>query len=183
MATRTTTTKKTNTTTKATAPTPIVPTKEEKTKRVFKDTDPVTCRSITLGKLFMEGLRTHDLYTWLETGDVIDVEYRDLMAAVRTRSTFLFTPYIIVDDPDFVEQNPVLEKFYDSMYTTRDFREILELPVNQMKKALAQMPKKTYENFKVLAMTMVKRGELDSVTKIKALDEILDTDIDLLSQM
>ncbi len=151
-------------------------------KKVFKDSDGIPCRSITQGALYMEGAKTHMLYEWVEYGDVTMVEYADLAAAVRTKSWFMFSPAFIVDDEDFIEQNVQLKKFYDENYSVHDLEKILRLPIDKMREEITALPKSAIESLKSLAASSITEGELDSVKKIKVLDELFNTNLNILAE-
>lgn len=190
MPTATTTKRRTaaKSTTSKKATTPIEEVKVEEVKapkvekKVFKDSDGIPCRSITQGALYMEGAKTHMLYEWVEYGDVTMVEYADLAAAVRTKSWFMFSPAFIVEDDDFIEQNVQLKKFYDENYSVHDLEKILRLPIEEMKEEITALPKSAVESLKSLAATSITEGTLDSVKRIKVLDEMFDTNLNVLAE-
>ena len=186
-----TTTKRRNTTRSTTskkATTPIEEVKVEEVKvpkvekKVFKDSDGIPCRSITQGALYMEGAKTHMLYEWVEYGDVTMVEYADLAAAVRTKSWFMFSPAFIVEDDDFIEQNAQLKKFYNENYSVHDLEKILRLPIEKMKEEVTALPKSAKESLKSLAAASITEGTLDSVKRIKVLDELFDANLNVLAE-
>ena len=157
--------------------------KEEKTPvaRKFEQTDLIPCRSITTGLLVMTGIRSGNSYAWLGMGETIDVEYRDVMALVTSKSGYLFKPRFIVDDDDFVNQNPSLKTFYDGMYTTRDLKSILYINnESEMINAINNMPKGIIPTLRNTAVTMISHGDIDSIHRIKTIASILDIDVDLL---
>ena len=63
------------------------------------------------------------------------------------------------------------------MYTTSDLRDILNLPVSQMKKAITELPLGAKEAIRGLAPTMIENKKLDSIEKIRVLDEIFGTQL------
>lgn len=156
---------------------------EVKTKREFKDDDKIMCRSITQGGLYMQGIRTKDLYEWPAYGEVTPVKYVDLATAVRTRSAFVFTPLFIIDDEDFCAEFSQLVKFYNERFTVKDLREILDLDVNDMVDAIETLPEGAKDSLKYVASQAVKDGVIDSIRKIKALDELFGTDFNLLADL
>lgn len=160
--------------TKTTAP--------KKQKKTFSDSDGIVCRSITQGGLYMEGAKTHMLYEWVEYGDKTQVEYADLAAAVRTKSSYLFNPMFIVEDEDFIDEFSQLKKFYTENYTVNDLESILSYPMNKMLEEISALPKSAIESLKVLAASSINDGTLDSVKKIKALDEVFGTNLSLLAE-
>lgn len=177
----TTETKKSTTTVKAEANTDVVkvePTKNvEPEKRKFEKTDMIPCKSITCGELLMEGQQTHLLYKWADVNDVQEVEYQDLLYDVRTGNSFSKFPRFIVMDEDFVEQNSVLKDVYSKMYTNSDLLDILNLPVDDLRRIVTELPKGVKSSIKTLAATMINNGSFDSINKIKALDEIFETNM------
>ena len=151
-------------------------------KKVFKDSDGIPCRSITQGALYMEGLKSHMLYEWVGYGDVTMVEYADLASAVRMKSQFLFAPTFIVDDDDFVEQMPRLKQFYTENYSTKDIEALLHIPIEKMKNEIATLPKSAIESLKSIAASAITSGTLDSIKRVKVLDELLNTNLSILAE-
>lgn len=145
------------------------------TKREFKDNDPIRCTSVTSGKLIMIGLKTQQRYAWLDAGDYLDVDYADVIAAVRTRNPYITKPRFVVDDEDFIEQNKSLQKLYDSLYSKDDLTKILQLPANKMAEVIKKLPEGVQETVKSIAVTAIENGSLDSIQRVKVIDEIFGT--------
>ena len=146
-----------------------------KTPKKFDAMDGVLCRSIVDGVLVMEGIKSKNFYKWADMNDVAEVEYQDLVSAVRSNTSYVYAPHFIIEDEDFLDQFPQVQKVYDSMYTTADLKEILKLPVSTMMKEIETLPDGSKENLKAIAGKMVLNGQLDSVQKIKALDDYYKT--------
>ena len=146
-----------------------------KTPKKFEAMDGVLCRSIVDGVLVMGGIKSNNFYKWADTNDVTEVEYQDLVSAVRSNTSYVYAPHFIIEDEDFLEQFPQVQKVYDSMYTTADLKEILKLPVSTMMKEIETLPDGSKENLKAIAGKMILNGQLDSVQKIKALDDYYET--------
>lgn len=160
----------------------VVETKKD-SKHKFEQTDGVSCRSVVQGGLFMEGLKTKMDYSWTDYGDVTEVEYRDLVAAVRSKSKFVFNPWFIIEDEDFLAEYPQVKQFYDSSYTLTDLIKILDMPSTQMIEEIKKLPKGAIDTIKSLASKQVSNGTLDSVSRIRALDDYFDTDLNLLASI
>lgn len=152
-------------------------------KKVFDQADGIMCRSVTQGGLHMEGIKTKMMYDWSDYGDETEVEYRDLVAAVRSKTSFVFNPFFIIEDEDFIAEFSQLQNFYRDQYTIKDLKKILDMPVGDMIEAINILPNGAKESLKSIASTQIANGRLDSVKKIKALDEIFDTDLNLLSEL
>lgn len=169
-------TKKTNTETNNTNNTENKVSETKTQQKIFLPEDTIPCRSIVSGGLYIEGSRSHILYSWADCGDVVDVEYRDLIYLVRTRENAnIYLPRIIIEDEDFVEQNKSVKDLYESMYEVSDLNEILELPIPQMIDTIKKLPNGAKESVKGIASTLIESHMLDSVHRIKALDEIFGT--------
>lgn len=152
-------------------------------KKKFEPTDIVICRSVVSGHLFMDGIASSMPYTWLDFGDEVGVEYRDLVAAVRVKNNYIMKPFFVIMDSDFVAEYPFLKDVYSGQYTASDLARILTFPVDEMIDAIKQLPGNVKETLKGIASTWIANGKLDSFKKIKALDEILDTDLSLIADM
>lgn len=157
---------------------PIVP-----EKKVFQQSDGVKCRSVVSGHLYVEGLKTGIIYSFMDYGDESELEYRDLVAAVRSKDKSVYEPRFVVDDPDFLAEFPALDDFYSKRFTTKDIRTILNMSDAEMKDAIDKLPSGAKESLKTLAAKLVTAGELDSMKKIKTLDEIFGTSLGLIGEL
>lgn len=155
-----------------------VETMSESKKREFNPEDLISCRSMVSGQLFIDGVRSGLLYTFADYNDTCDIEYRDLIYMVRSyKDKNIYEPRIIIEDEDFIAQNPKLAELYGSMYTKGDLMEIVSLPTTQMVDTINALPKGCKNALKGIVATMIDNGSLDSIQKIKALDEIFETNM------
>ena len=109
------------------------------------------------------------------------IAYEDLRREAQSANTtnYLFYPRFVVEDPEFVEEFPKLEEFYSNFYSG-DFENIINMPNNQMKETIEKLPKGCKECIKGMVATKIDNGSLDSVAKIKTLDEIFGTNMLLM---
>ena len=148
-----------------------------KTPRKYAPDEMIPCRSMTYGELLLTGTKSKILYTWANYGDVTEMEFQDLQALRSTRSSYLFKPRFIIEDPELVEQwNNDLGKMYKDIV---DVEEMFKRPLNQFKSRLKKAPVGVQQAVKNIAGEKILNGTLDSLAKIKAIDEILDTDLKL----
>lgn len=159
------------------------PAKTKAVKKSFEQTDRIKCRSVTQGGLYVEGSKTKQPYAFSCYGDETEIEYRDLVALVQVKSSYLFHPYFVVEDPDFVAEFPQLDKFYTEYYDVQDLEGILDLPVDQMLEKLKRLPTGATENLKVIAASQVADGRMDSVKKIKELNAFFGIDLNLVAEL
>ncbi len=155
----------------------------KKPVKKFKQDEGILCRSITVGGLWLDGIKSKNIYRWVEYGDEAEIEYRDLVAMVRSRSNYIFSPMFIIEDEDFIREFPQLKEFYSEQYTVSDLKGILDLPVTKMIAAIKTLPSGAVSSLKNIASTQVANGQLDSVRKIKALDELFGTELNLLASL
>ncbi len=155
--------------------------KAEVRKKAFVSTDGIMCRSVTPGSLFVDGPKTGMTYIFSDYGDETEIEYRDLKAMVMTKSINVFGPRIIVDDADFIAEMPQLSSFYDKQYSVKDLKKILDLPINEMVSKIKELPVNAQNNLKTLAASAIEKGTIDSIRKIRALDELWGTQFDFFS--
>lgn len=155
---------------------------KEKAERKYSDTEGVRCRSIAPGKLYMTGIKSRIVYRWANDGDVVEVEYQDLVAAVRSNTSYITKPFLIIEDEDFVNKFPQVAKIYETLYSIGDLRSVLlDLRPNEMKATILSLPAGAQDSIKHLASQMISNGMLDSVQKIKILDQIYGTELMLMT--
>ena len=186
-----TATKNSKTTTSATAVNSVENTAEVKTetkkevkkeKRKYEQSEGILCKSITSGGLYMPGLKSNILYTWIDSGDQIEVEYQDLLAAIRSNNSYVMRPFFVIEDEEFVSQFPQLKKIYNTLYSVGDLEDVItELSPGDMKATILSLPQGAQDSIKHIASKMVSDGTLDSVRKIKILDEIFDTEMSVMT--
>ena len=156
----------------------VLKTNEPSTKKEFGQEDLILCRSMVSGQLFVDGVRSGLLYTFADYNDTCEIEYRDLIYLVRSyKDKTIYEPRIIIEDEDFIAENPKLAELYESMYTKGDLMEIINLPISQMVDTINALPMGCKNALKGIAATMIDNGQLDSIQKIKALDEIFETNM------
>lgn len=161
-------------------------TKQTQTKsapKKFNPNDGIRCRSVTHGILFVEGLATNMKYTFVDYDYETEITYRDLVALVVARNKAIYNPRIIIMDEDFIAEYPTLRKFYSEHFATKNIKDILDMPERQMKEAISKLPKGAMESLKSIAVNQIVSGEIDSIRKIKALDEAFGTDLSLLNEL
>lgn len=152
-------------------------------KKTFEPSEEISCRSVVPGHLFLDGAKTGRDYRWEEYGDETGIEYRDLVALVRSKSGYIFNPFFVIDDDNFVEEFPDLKKFYNANYSVKELSDVLALPTNQMISTIKTLPKSAVDTLKTIAANQVSTGQIDSVSKIRALDDMFGTDLNLISEL
>lgn len=147
----------------------------------FSDTEKIVCKSIPYGKVFMEGDKSKDLYEFQFQGDEVFIEYRDLVAKVRSNSKYIFNPIIVIQDEDCVNSFPKVKEFYNSIYYMDDPEKILDLEVGELEEILPQIPIGIANALKTIASNRIADNTMDSVAKIRVLDKFFGTQLMLLT--
>lgn len=161
---------------------PVKTVEVKKEKKSYAPSDGIPCKSITNGGLYMPGLKSNILYSWVDAGDIVEVEYQDLQAAIRSNNGYVMNPLFVIEDEELVSQFPQLKKLYEALYSVGELEDVVtELSPGDMKATILSLPKGAQDAIKHLASKMVSDGRLDSVKKIKTLDEIFDTEMSIMT--
>lgn len=155
----------------------------EPKKKTFEQSDGIMCRSVCSGVLFIEGPKTGMMYQFADYDDQTEIEYRDLVAMVRSKDKNVYEPRIIIEDKDFLNEYSAIEDYYSSQFKTRDIKAILDMDDVEMVEAIKKLPRGALDNLKSIAAFQVANGYLDSRKKIKTLNEALGVDLDLVGEL
>lgn len=153
-----------------------------KEKKVFTDSDYILCRSVWSGGLNIVS-QSGNLYEFKDYGSECEINYRDLVTLIRRGSDHVFLPRFVILDEDFLEDFPTIQKTYGQMYTMDDLVNILDLPIPAMKREIEKLPEATKNNMRNLVATQIANGKLDSISKVRELTAIFDSDFNLLSDL
>lgn len=177
--TKKTTTKKTTTKKTTTAPVTeeIFMNEPVKEPKKFDSTDTIECMSCTSGTLIMIGKQSGNKYVWADYGDVCEVEFQDLRSLRLTRSGYIFKPRFLIQDDELVEQWKDVAELYSHVLSRSEILALFRLPVSTFKSKLKTMPIGMRDAVKTIASEKIMQGSLDSIGVIKAIDEVLGTDL------
>lgn len=160
----------------------LVASEPVKVKKTFTDSDYILCRSVTSGGLNVispSGI----LYRFEDYDSEYEVNYRDLVNMIHRHYEDVFKPRFVILDEDFLEEFPTVKRVYGKMYTMNDLVEILSLPNTAMKREIEKLPKDTKDQMRNLIATRIANGKLDSISKVRILTEVFETDFNLLSDL
>lgn len=155
----------------------------EPKKKTFEQSDGIMCRSICSGVLFIQGPKTGMMYQFTDYDDQTEIEYRDLVAMVRSKDRNIYDPRIIIEDKDFLKEYSAVEDYYTSQFSNRDIKAILKMDDAEMVEAIKKLPRGALDNLKSIAAFQVANGYIDSRRKIKTLNEALGIDLDLVGEL
>jgi hypothetical protein len=151
----------------------------KKAPRKYAPDEYIICRSITFGELLCTGPKSRTLYRWSGYGDTTEVEFQDLQALRSAHSSYIFKPRFVIEDEELTEQwGKDLKDMYKNI-TDVDVEDIFKLPIAQFRSKIKNSPKGVKLAIKNIAGEKILNGSLDSLAKIKAIDELLGTDLRL----
>lgn len=155
---------------------PII--KQEKKK--YDLDEEIMTTSCTAGQLIMIGRKTGRFYTWENYGDQTPVEYQDLKAEQYiSGSPYIYSPLFIIEDEEFIAlpENKKIADVYSNILSVEEIDKLFSLDNISFERTVKKLPKGIQNSLKAIAAQKVQNGSLDSITKIKALDSILGTDL------
>lgn len=149
-------------------------------QKTYLPTEEISCVSVTSGELIMIGRKTGNLYSWSNYGDSAQVEYQDLKAEkFNSKSRYIYDPLFIIDDEELLatpEFKTVLDT-YQNILSADDIETLFSLDNVSFRRTLKTLPKGIQNSIKSLAASKIQDGTLDSLQKIRAIDEVLGTDL------
>lgn len=154
----------------------------EKEKKIFTDSDYILCRSVCSGGLNIT-CQSGNRYEFKDYGSECEINYRDLVVLIRKGSEHVFLPRFIILDDDLLDEFPTIRNVYSTMYTRTDLLEILDLPTYKMAEAINELPDETKDVLLKMIASEINNGHLDSISKVRKLSDIFDSDFNLLSEL
>lgn len=154
---------------------------EKKEVRKFAPDDLIECRSVCYGELFLPGRKSDVLYRWGNYGDVCEIEYQELRTLRSIKSGYLFKPLFVIEDEELREQWADVDEIYQKLMKV-DMDKFFSLPIAQFKSKIKSLPESYYATLRNMAADKILSGELDSIAKIRALDELIGSELMLYLQ-
>ena len=149
-------------------------------KRKYEQDEEILTTSCTAGELIMIGRKTRRVYVWSNYGDQTYVEYQDLKAEQYVQgSPYIYSPLFIIEDGEFINlpENKKVADVYAHILSVEDIDKLFNLDTISFERTVKNLPKGIKNSLKAIAAQRIQDGSLDSITKIKSLDEILGTDL------
>lgn len=153
-----------------------------KKKKAYTNSDYILCRSVWFGGLNVT-CQSGNYYEFSGYDSECEINYRDLATLIRKGSEHIFLPRFVIKDDDFLEEFPTVKNVYKNMYTASDLLKILDLPNNQMEIEIEKLPTESKDILCKMIATEIANGHIDSISKVRTLSEIFDSDFDLISKL
>lgn len=120
--------------------------------------------------------KTQTRYKWLLKGDVEALTVSEILAMENVSRRFLHTPWLIVED-ERVIQALDLQRTYDLIKKVENVDELVKLNKEEISKIFNELPPQYKNNFRNEIYKKVKTRELNNLTIIDNLGEILHIDL------
>jgi hypothetical protein len=164
-------------------------TKTKKKKLKFDDNVLISVRSNVFGELIYINHKSGDEVKWNNFGDAQTLSVGDLRAMKAKQLSFFKENWVTIDgidhsDDDYEDVKP--EEIYDALQITqyyadylcpKDINKIFNWSVEDLKNKIPRMTNSVRETIAVRANELISQGILDSMTKIKALEDILKCEL------
>lgn len=150
--------------------------KEEEPKRkvVVDKNRLIPVMNITNHTLVYQSRKTGAEWSWGLYGDTEYIEMQELLTMRSSQRRFLDEPWILIMDDEAVSYLG-LEKMYDKMVHPDNIDSVFNMGRDQFKEVLDTAPKGIAQLIVSRAKAKVDDGTLDSVQKIKAINEKFGT--------
>lgn len=148
-------------------------------EKKFEKDDLISCTSVFPGSCILIGKRTGNQYVWDAMGEEQFVVYQDLQAEIlNKRSSFIYDPLIVINDPEVYKGREAIAELYKSIYFIEDIQGLMESgDTVKIKKVLREMPSGVIKSVKTIISTLIQDGVLTNYKSVKAVDDELGTEI------
>ena len=138
----------------------------------------VECKNGTHGNLFYASTRNPG-YTveWTEFGEVQEMDYAELLVMRGSQPRFFRDNWILIEDANVLRKLGV-ERYYKNALTTENFDEVFKWTPDEIREKVPKMSEGMRDSIRIRAKEMLKADQLDSRAMIKALNDVLDCDLE-----
>lgn len=148
----------------------------------------INVKSNVFGELQYINPRTGDTTKWSDCGDVQTLSVADIRAMKGTQRAFFENQWVYlmnIEDGGYEDVSTeeiykalLLMPYYQKMVNPDNYTDIFTWDVGRMRDAVNSMSASSKMNLVVAANTCIANGTLDSLKKIKALEECLGCTLD-----
>ncbi len=128
--------------------------------------------SMVVGTLIYKSDRTGATYMFKGFGSEDDIELFELQAMRSAYPKFLMHPWLFILDKEVVDYLGLTD-FYTNVLNPRKMEMYFKLNPDRIKNILQNAPRGFQETVVDQARLMIKSGKLDSVERIKAIEDVM----------
>ena len=145
--------------------------------------------SNVFGLLTYVNHKTGDKYQWSKIGEVQSLYVSDIRAMKSNQQRFLEENWILIEgiadldeefegvDIDDVYEALQIAHYYKNRLCPKDIGEIFNWSASDIRAKVPKMTQTVKESLIVRANELIKSGILDSISKVKALEEVLNCEL------
>lgn len=164
-------------------------TKKSKKKLRLDDTVSILVSSNVFGLLTYVNHKTGDKYQWSKIGEVQSLYVSDIRAMKSNQQRFLEENWILIEgiadldeefegvDIDDVYEALQISHYYKNRLCPKDIGEIFNWSASEIRAKVPKMTQTVKESLIVRANELIKAEILDSIAKVKALEEVLGCEL------
>lgn len=145
-----------------------------KTRPKIDPTEQIEVRNNTVGRLVYSSPRMMG-YTivWDSHGDVQLMDFAEVQTMKNAHKRFFQDNWITIDDPDVIQALGI-SNLYKNAVNGNDIKALFEMNPNVIRKRVAAMNDGMKSTVRSAAKLAIDNGTLDSVQRIRVLEEALD---------
>lgn len=163
--------------------------KNTKKKLKLDDSVSILVSSNVLGLLTYVNHKTGDKYQWNKIGEVQSLYVSDIRAMKSNQQRFLEENWILIEgiadldeeyegvDIDDVYDALQISHYYKNRLCPKDIGEIFNWSSSDIKAKVPKMTQTVKESIIIKANELIKSEVLDSISKVKALEEALNCEL------
>jgi hypothetical protein len=141
------------------------------------------------GELIYINHKTGDKYTWENMGDVQSLYVSDIRAMKSNQRKFLEQNWIVIDgiadtsdDYEGVDVTEIYEalqisNYYKNFLCPSNLNDVFNWSVDDIRNKVPKMPVSTRETIAIRANELIKAGIIDSIAKVKVLEEVIGCEL------
>lgn len=138
----------------------------------------VECKNGVHGPLIYISRRTAGyMIEWEEFGEVQDIEYGELVAMRGSQPRFFRDNWILIEDADVLKALGVAQHYRNAL-TTENFDDVFSWDAAKIRSDVAKMSDGMKDSIRMRAKELIKEDKIDSRNVIKALNEVLNCDLE-----
>ena len=169
--------------------TQTIQTSSTKKKLRLDDSVSILVASNVFGLLTYVNHKTGDKYQWNKIGEVQSLYVSDIRAMKSNQQRFLEENWILIEgiadldeefedvDIDDVYEALQIAHYYKNRLCPKNIGEIFNWSSSDIKEKVPKMAQTVKESLIVRANELIKSGILDSISKVKALEEVLNCEL------
>lgn len=161
--------------------------KTEKKRLVLSDLDELVVKSNVFGELIYINDRTGDQFIWENYGEEQTLTAKDIRDMKARQQMFFKEDWVSIIDSHSVDMSVyTLKDIYDALQVGRYYDEnaiafelddIFSMNEKEMRETIASMSDTIKRTVVIRANDKIKDGSLDSISKVKLLEKVLNCEL------